>query len=1014
MNNYHKIVNAAGWIVFTIAFTVYFFTVERTGSLWDCGEFITGAYKLEVVHPPGAALFLLIGRMFTMVAEIFSNEGSVISHSVNLLSGMSSAFMAMMVCWITIILGRLMLKGGREEMPTDGETLVLGFSGAVGGLTAAFCTSIWFSAVEGEVYSMSTFFTALTLWAMIKWYILPDTPKSDRWLVFAVYAAGLSTGVHLLSLLTFPALALFYYFKKYENHNIGGIIAAGLGGVLALVFVQRIVIVGIPTLWAKLEVLMVNVFGMPFHSGIFPLLLILGALTFFGFKYIHSKRHQTLQVVFMSMVMTVIAFSTIGVVVIRANADTPINMNAPSDPLRLIPYLNREQYGERPLLKGPTFDAEIVGTNSEDRKGRKGDSYKTIDRKLSYKFDKRKEIIFPRIGHYEMGRPRQHKQWMGLDPDKPLPPGRPNASDNFNFFWKYQIQWMYVRYFMWNFAGRQNATQGYYPSDKTRGHWASGIPFIDNARLFDYTNAPDKVKNEKAYNKYFFLPFLLGLFGMLIHLVKRPKDFFALFTLFIITGIGIIIYSNQPPNEPRERDYVLAGSFFTYSIWVGMGVLAIFNLLRAKMKDSTAAMVAGVLALTAPAIMCVQNWDDHSRRHHTGASDYARNFLESCEENAIIFTYGDNDTYPLWYAQETEGIRTDVRVVNLSLIAVDWYINQQRRKINNSPPLKMTIPAEAIQGYKRSQVPVDTRNESPMSLPQALKFVAEDHRQGQQGQFDSYFPAKNLYIPIDRNRAVSTGMISPRDTNFVDKISFSLGNKSGLIKGDMAVLDIISSNINDRPIYFAVTCREESLLGLGDYLQLEGLALRLVPKKSNGDPRLGIIGKGSVASEKLYDNVMNKFKWGNFDKHELFVDRSYLPSVQSHRLTMLRACEDLLNRGQKQKAGNLAKKYFEAFPHMNFAMDEQSIPMIRVLVNSGNCDTAKPLIKTLANEAKQYLDFFEPMTVSEMRQNGWIEKYAYMIQRTKDEVTRISANCNDQAFTTEITDMLKQYTPKSN
>jgi len=1010
MNSYHKIVNTAGWLVFAIAFIVYFFTVERTGSLWDCGEFITGAYKLEVVHPPGAALFLLIGRVFTMVADLFSNDGADISHAVNLLSGMSSAFMAMMVCWVTIILGRMMIKEGREVLPTQTETMGLAAGGVVAGLTAAFCTSIWFSAVEGEVYSMSTFFTALTLWSMMKWYILPDEPKSDRWLVFAVYAAALSTGVHLLSLLTFPALALFYYFKKYENHNIVGLGAAVLGGVVALVFVQKIVIVGIPTLWAKLEVLMVNGLGMPFQSGIFPLVLILGAVFYFGFRYINQNRRQTLQVIFMGACLTVIAFSTIGVVVIRANADTPINMNDPSDPLRLIPYLNREQYGERPLLKGPTFDAEITGTNSEDRMGRKGDDYEIVDRKLSYKFDQRKEILFPRIGHYEMGRPRQHKIWMGLDPDKPLPPGRPNQMDNLSYFWNYQIKWMYVRYFMWNFTGRQNAVQGYFPSDKTRGQWASGVSFIDNNRLFDFSNAPDRVRNDKAYNKYFFLPFLLGLLGLLFHLRNRPKEFLGLFTLFIITGIGIIIYSNQPPNEPRERDYVLAGSFFTYSIWVGMGVIALFSMLKDRMGGLTPVLVAGLIGLAAPTIMCVQNWDDHTRRHHTGASDYARNFLESCEPNAIIFTYGDNDTYPLWYAQETEGIRTDVRVVNLSLIAVDWYINQQRRKINDSPPIKMTIPAEAIQGYKRGQVPVDTQNPNEMSLPQALKFVAEDHPQG--GRFESYFPANKLYIPVNRAKAIAAGMISPQDTNVVDRISFSLGNKSGLIKGDMAVLDIISSNFNDRPIYFAVTCREESLLGLGDYLQLEGLALRLVPKKNSGDSRLGIIGKGTVDPDKVYDNVMNKFRWGNFDKYDLFVDRSYLPSVQSHRLIMLRACEDLLKKGDRTKAGELAKKYFESFPPMNFPLDEQSIPMLKILINGGQTEVAKPLIMNLATETKQYLDFMDPMTVSEMRDNGWLDKYAYLISRTKDETIRMAGGVGDDALKQEVSDMLSGYEAK--
>ena len=1012
MNTYHKIVNATGWIVFAIAFTVYFFTVERTGSLWDCGEFITGAYKLEVVHPPGAALFMLIGRMFTMVADVFSNDGADISHAVNLLSGTCSAFMAMMVCWVTIMLGRIALKNGRVEIPTKSETIALAFAGLVGGLTSAFCTSIWFSAVEGEVYSMSTFFTALTLWAAVKWYILPDEPKSDRWLVFSVYAAGLSTGVHLLSLLTFPTLALFYYFKKYDKHTIPGFVAAGIVGVLALGFVQKLVIVGIPTLWAKLEVLMVNGLGMPFQSGIVPLVILMGTMIFFGFKYVNSKRHQTLQVIFMSMVMTMIAFSTIGVVVIRANADTPINMNAPSDPLRLIPYLNREQYGERPLLKGPTFDVEIIATDSEDRMQRRGDSYKVIDRKVTPKFDKRKEIFFPRIGHYEMNRPQQHKIWMGLDADKPLPPGRPNQVDNLSFFWNYQVQWMYVRYFMWNFVGRQNATQGFFPSDKTRGHWASGIPLVDNARLFDYSNAPDRIKNDKSYNKYFFLPFLLGLFGVLIHLVKRPKDFLALFVLFMMTGIGIIIYSNQPPNEVRERDYVLAGSFFTYSIWVGMGVLALFSVLKTKLKGATPAIIAGVLALSVPAIMCVQNWDDHTRRHHTGASDYARNFLESCEKDAIIFTYGDNDTYPLWYVQEVERVRTDVRVVNLSLIHVDWYINQQRRRINDSAPLKMTIPAEAIQGIKRSQVLVDTRNETPMSLPQVLKFVAEDHPQGRQGQIDSYLPAKNVFIPVDKNKALASGMISSKDTNVVDKISFSLGNKSVMAKGDLAILDIISSNFNDRPIYFAVTCREESLKGLGDYLQLEGLAMRLVPKKSKGQTGLGVIGKGSVASQKVYDNVMNKFKWGNFDKRELFVNKSYLPSVESHRLTILRASEDSLRRGDVKMAGDLAMKYFEAFPPMNFTLDAQSLPMIDILVKTGRLEKAKSLIKNLAEEAEQYLGFFEPMSVDEMRQNGWIQKYAYMIQRTKIELIRLSNECQDSAFSEQITNMLKHFKPK--
>ncbi|MCB0570221.1 MAG: DUF2723 domain-containing protein, partial [Phaeodactylibacter sp.] len=686
MGSTKRLHTIAGWLVFAVALVVYYFSVEPTGSLWDCGEFILGAYKLQVVHPPGAPLFMIVGRLFTAVAEMLSNNPSDIAFSVNLMSAISTAFAAMFICWTTIILSELALVGRDGEL--DGpQTIATAGAGLVAGLSTAFASSVWFSAVEGEVYAMSTFFTTLTLWSMMKWYRLPDNQQADRWLLFAVYSAGLSVGVHLLSILTFPALALFYYFKKYHKHNWGGIILAAVAGVAAIVGIQVLIIVGIPRLWVAMELLTVNGMGLPFHSGLVPTLLIVGALIFFGLRYAHRTGNLGLQHLIVGATLVAIGFSTIGVIVVRANANPPINMNAPSDAMRLLPYLNREQYGERALLRGPHFDAKPIETETKDRYGRVGGHYEIIDQKISYVYRNSDKMLFPRMGDYTQGRPALYKRWMGLNPNAPLPPGRPNQLDNLQFLFSYQLGWMYWRYFMWNFSGRQNGEQGFYPWNKSAGHWITGITFLDNIRLPGQSFLPETMKKDPARNKYYMLPFLFGIFGMFFHFRRRNYNAIGLLALFVITGIGIIIYSNQPPNEPRERDYVLVGSIFTFCIWVGMGVLAVFEFLRERLKQSgaVAAVIASLIVLSAPLLMGTQNFDDHSRRHHTGARDYASNFLESCAPNAIIFTYGDNDTYPLWYAQEVEGIRTDVRVVNLSLIAVDWYIDLLRRKVNDSP-----------------------------------------------------------------------------------------------------------------------------------------------------------------------------------------------------------------------------------------------------------------------------------------------------------------------------------------
>lgn len=1063
MNIGKRVESISGWTVFLIAFAVYFFSAERTGSLWDCGEFILGAFKLQVVHPPGAPLFLIIGRIFTYLGSLFSNNPEDIAFSINLMSGLSTAFAAMFIAKSTFLLGKHIFNEGKSES-REAESLVLFFAALIGGLSTAFASSIWFSAVEGEVYAMSTFFTAITLWAIIKWYTLPDENVYDRWLLFAMYMGGLSIGVHLLSLLTFPALAIFYYFKKFPNPNIKGVIIAAISGLGIIVFVQSFIIVGLPKLWASLDLFMVNSLGFGFHTGLIPTIIYLIfcftipslvlrgriksswplytigfvtlvftfvapgvddggilnrlfiAILFFGagyFKdYIIGKRN-IIELILVSTFLIIIGFSTVGVVVVRANAEPPINMNSPTDAMRLIPYLNREQYGERALLKGPHFDARPKSIETSNRYGRVGNRYEIVDQKVSYVFDENEEMLFPRMGDYSRNRNGLYKRWMGLNPDNELPIGRPNMVDNISFLFNYQIGWMYWRYFMWNFSGRQNGDQGFFPWDKSSGHWLSGISFIDEWRLDDQSYLPESEKNNKARNKYFMLPFLFGLIGLIFHFKERNKEAFALFSMFIITGIGIIVYSNQPPNEPRERDYVLAGSFFTYAIWIGLAVIALYKsgLSKLSINKNILAIAAGLLILIAPILMGFENFDDHSRRYLSGSRDYAHNFLESCDPNAIIFTYGDNDTYPLWYAQEVEGIRTDVRVVNLSLITVDWYINLLRRKVNNSPAIKMSLSEASIRGKKRNQVLYfnPSNQDRLMDARDFLKFIGEDHPVplANGDNTDSYMPSKEVFINIDLERMRNNGLLNPENTFLVNRLPLNLANKSSIIKDELAVLDIITSNINERPIYFAVTTRQDKLLGLKDFMQLEGLGLRLYPMRGSSESSYGIIGNGNVASEKIYDRVKNKFKWGGFDAKDLFVDDSFGPSIQSHQLIIRRAAFDLIRKGENGMAIDLIDQYFIGFPHVNFPYDYRAYYMIEGYIAAGAYDKAKEHLEILAKEISDRLNYYSSLKQETIR-NSYENEYQ-LSYRIMEDLINVANQNGDTEFSGRLEELFKRY-----
>ncbi len=1011
-DSFKKAKNISSWAVFIIAMLVYYFSVERTGSLWDVGEFILGAYKLEVVHPPGAPLFMLVGRMFAWLADLFSDNPEHIAFAVNMISAICTSFGAFLIARITMMLGKITLVG-REGTTDSSQNLALTLAGIAAGLSTAFCSSIWFSAVEGEVYAMSTFFTILTVWTAMRWYLLPDTAKADRWLVLTAYCAGLSIGVHLLSLLTWPAIGMLIYNKKYKNHNLLGYGLSFVAGAAIVPFVQKFIIVGIPTLWQSLELPFVNSLGLPFHSGLVGALLLVGLLFFFLLRFAHKRRSATLQLLVMGALMITIGFSTIGIIVIRANADTPINMNVPSDAMRLIPYLNREQYGERALLYGPHFDAKPKDYKREDRYGRVGNKYEVTSEKLDYVFDNKDKMLLPRVGHTEGSRPALHREWYKQLMGKDLR-GKPKFSYNLKFMMNYQMGWMYWRYFMWNFAGRQNGAQGFMSWDVSSGNWQSGIKPLDEMRLHNMDEVTDTMKRHKGTNSYYFLPFIFGIIGLLFHFRHDKKTFYSILALFLITGLGLIMYSNQPPNEPRERDYVLVGSFFTFCIWIGLSVLGMTKLFSEKLKlsSSIAPLVGGGLVMLAPFIMAFQNFDDHSRMGHYGSRDYASNFLNSVAPNAIIFTYGDNDTYPLWYAQEVENIRRDVRVVNLSLIAVDWYIEKLRRKVNDSAPLKLTLSTEAYRGNNRNQVfyynPAGGDTDRPMSVYDELQFIANPQN-NVQGQ--TIMRSKNLYIPVDLNTMAQNGLISQADTaNFVSQIPIQLPRgRQYIMKDELAVVDVVASNIKDRPIYFAVTCKNDKLMNMNDYMQMEGLGLRIIPVRTPSVQGLSIYGSGRVAEDIASDNIMNKWRWGNFDKKETFIDESYAAELQAMKIVMLRTAQAYMDKGNKAKASEMSKKYFDSFPHYNFPYDDSIIPFIDIIIDFGDMEEAKKHLDILAEEQRQKMVFYNSLEDDDLP--SFRTQYGYTMRSIPD-ILAAARSIGDDYYKT-INDKLGPYDPSN-
>ena len=871
--------------MFLVALAVYTLTLEPSVSLWDCGEFISASHKLQVVHPPGAPLFLMIGRLFAM----FASTPEQVAVAVNMLSAVVSALTVLFTFWITTHFARKMVK---DDAGAGSRTAIFA-SGIIAALALTFSDSFWFSAVEAEVYAMASFLTALTFWAGLRWEE-SNSPYADKWLILIAYFIGLSIGAHLLSLLVIPAITFIYYFKNFK-YSRKGLFYSFLIGLGILFFVQNGVIPGVPTMMAKMDLFFVNSMGMPFNSGCIFALLLLGGGTAYGiFYFSNRKRNHHVNLAFICFAYILLGYSSYAMVMVRSNDNPAIDMNNPEEPFKLVSYVNREQYGDRPLLYGPYFNAPPVEVVEKKTRYRKDETqYTDIGKEQEYEYDESYKTFFPRMGDMQKdGSEQGYRSWGNMgeitsqindleqrmqqastqeekqqfsEQIQALKAEKPKMINNLSFLFRYQLGHMYFRYFMWNFAGRQNDQQGHDFNKELDGNWISGVSFIDALRLGPQNDIPEHLENNKARNKYYFLPFILGVLGLVFHFKRGKSDAIVTTCLFVYTGILIIIFLNQPPYEPRERDYSLVGSFQTFCIWIGLGVLFLWDKLRNRMSGSAAAILAAVVALSAPALMGSQGWDDHDRSKRYLGIDFAKNYLISCPPNAILFTNGDNDTYPLWYAQNVEGIRTDVRIINQSLLPTDWYSQVLLTKVYKSEPLPLTLTKEQLAAGNNDYFQFqDNRAAAPKDLATFIKGLVSTKTQ--------YFDTRKFTVPVDKQSVLAAGVVKTEDTaRIVNQLQIDLP-AGGIHKGDLVLLDLIATNAAKgwkRPICFTTTSGSDGFMNLEPYFERRGLVYQLIPIKSPaGRNRVNRLNE-----DVMYDNLMKHYRYSGIkEKKNFFLD----------------------------------------------------------------------------------------------------------------------------------------------
>jgi len=990
MNTFRRANILTGWIVFIISAVVYLLTIEPTASFWDCGEFIAASYKLEVGHPPGAPFFMLASRFFSL----FASGPDKVASWINTLSALCSALTITFLFWtITHLAKKIASRDG--ELNNGGLAAVIG-AGLVGALAYAFSDTFWFSAVEAEVYASSSLFTAMVFWAILKWENVADTPRANRWIILIAYLMGLSIGIHLLNLLAIPAIVMVYYFRKYKPSRKGILASLGISALI-LLFVLYGIIPGIVSVAGVFELIAVNGIGLPFNSGTVIFIVFITGLLVYLIYYTHRSHKVLLNTILVSFSVIVIGYFSYGVILIRSNANTPMEQNDPETMFSLLDYLNREQYGSSPLIRGQYYNAPILaGEDGRPVRSKVNGRYEITSHRQKLVYDERFLTIFPRMWSSQPDHVEEYKRWARIE-GRPITVNtrdgksevlrKPTFGENLRFFFRYQVGYMYMRYFMWNFAGRQNDLQGY--GEVFKGNWISGIRFIDEIRLGPQDNLPAFLKDNLARNRYYMLPLLLGVVGLVFQFRRQRKDFWVVVLLFFMTSIAIVLYLNQYPHQPRERDYAYAASFYAFAIWIGLGVLGLSEWMRSKIPGMAGpALVTLACLLLVPGIMIKENWDDHDRSGRYTARDFAWNYLNSCAPNAILFTNGDNDTFPLWYIQEVEGVRTDVRVVNLSYLGADWYIRQVSRKAYNSDGVPFAMKIDQYRTGTRDFVYLVNRIDNYVDLGEAMAFLRSDDPRtksiGNTHERIDYIPARKFKIPIDPAHIIETGTVRPELAGkIVKEMRWDIASSS-LQKNEMMVLDLLDNNNWERPVYYSVTVSRDLYLNLQDYFQLQGLAYRLVPIRHA--PVQGQLG--SIDREILFDNMVNKFRWGGIADSSVYLDENNRRMLTNFRNNFGRLAQECIAEGDTAKARAALDRSMEAIPAVAAPFDYFMVPIIEAYYQIGETDKAGKYLNELSDVTDEELRYF----LSLDRKYGFDIDYEKQIRmHTVQELVRLSS-----------------------
>lgn len=1060
MKQYKTVNNLVGWITFLIAATVYCMTIEPTASFWDCPEFITTAYKLEVGHPPGAPFFMLTANLFTQ----FVSDPALVAKMVNYMSALMSGACILFLFWsITHLVRKLVITD--ETNITRGQLITVMGSGLVGALAYTFSDTFWFSAVEGEVYAYSSMFTAIVFWLILKWEDVADQPHSDRWIILIAYLTGLSIGVHLLNLLCLPAIVLVYYYKKVPGANAKGSLLALAGSMVLVAAVLYGIVPGVVKVGGWFELLFVNSLGMPFNTGVIVYVALLAAAIIWGIYESYNEKSRTrmnlsflltiamlgipfyghgasaviigilvlgvlaaylfasklnekirmsartMNTALLCTMMIMVGYSSYALIVIRSVANTPMDQNSPEDIFTLGEYLGREQYGTRPLFYGPAYSSKVAldvedgycvprqkstdtkYVRKEKTSPDEKDSYVELPGRVEYEYAQ--NMLFPRM--YSSAHTAYYKSWQDITGyDVPydqcgemLMVNMPTQWDNIKFFFSYQLNFMYWRYFMWNFAGRQNDIQS--SGEIEHGNWITGIPFIDNLLYGDQNMLPQELKDNKGHNVFYCLPLILGIIGLFWQAWRGQKgiqQFWVVFFLFFMTGIAIVLYLNQTPGQPRERDYAYAGSFYAFAIWIGMGVAGIVHLLRNYMKEVPAAALTSAVCLLVPIQMASQTWDDHDRSGRYVARDFGQNYLMSLQEsgNPIIYTNGDNDTFPLWYNQETEGFRTDARTCNLSYLQTDWYIDQMKRPAYDSPALPITWDRTEYMEGQNEYVPI--RPDFKKQIDKAYKAAEEEVLNGKnpealnniRAQFgdnpyelknilkywvrtkdgQAVIPTDSIVVKIDKEAVRRSGMMIPEalGDSIPDYMHISLKDEKGnpkraLYKSELMMLEMLANANWERPIYMAITVGTDNQLNMREHFIQEGLTYRFTPFDTEA---LG----ATIDSEKMYDNLMNKFKFGGIDKPGIYIDENTMRMCYTHRRIFAQLITQLMKEGKKDKALAALEYAEKMIPAFNVPYDVQNgaLEMAEAYYQLGNNTKADQIIDELANKSVKYLTWY--------------------------------------------------------